>query len=245
MTVMAQQQNFLDHVVDAERAPDALFAGRGAAGMAIYRNAYRARLISCLRSSYDKSWSWMGDARFDAAAAAHIAEHVSRSWSLDDYGANFPQTLASLFPDDPEIADLATLEWATQAAFVKPDAATADSATLVDFIQSGADIDRLCLTFLPSLEIFPLSTNAAAIWRAIADESEMPVLEQHRCPRYIIIWRPHFSPHFREAEEAEASALSAMLNGADFGRICRQNGAEIAGGWLGRWINDAMIAALH
>lgn len=244
MTVMAQQQHFLNHLIGTERVPDRLFTGQGAAGMAIYRNAYRARLTSCLRSSYDKSWSWMGDERFDAATSAHIAENISRSWSLDDYGSNFSETLAFLFPNDPEIADLATLEWAMQEAFVKPNALAADSATLVNFVESGADIDRLCLRFVPSFSILPISTNVAAIWHAIANESEMPKPEYYAYPRSIIIWRPHFSPNFFEAEDTEADALSAMLNGSDFGRISLSNGAEVAGRWLGRWVYNGMVEAL-
>lgn len=253
MTLLAVQTCFLDHVIDAGRPPDPLFAGKGQAGLAIYRNAYRARLISCLRTAYDQSWSWMGDARFDRAATAYVAEHISHSWSLDDYGADFAGMLSALFPDDPEIADLARLEWAMQAAFVQADGNAAEHTALLDFARSGKDMNDLRLRFLPGFAIWPVSTNAAAIWRAIQDEAEMPGILHYTSPHSIIIWRTGFSPHFRDIDDAEADALSAMLRGTCFGDMCDnlpaaddgQAMAATVGLWLGRWINDGLVEALY
>ena len=63
-------------------------------GLAVYRHAYRARLIDCLRESFEKTWSWIGDDAFDAAALQHLSEHPPRSWTLDDTARDFTATLA-------------------------------------------------------------------------------------------------------------------------------------------------------
>jgi hypothetical protein len=252
MNMLATQQTFLDHVVDPDSVPDPVFLGKGAAGLEVYRHAYRTRLISSLRAAYDKSWAWMGDERFNEAAAAHITRHIPHSWSLDDYGANFSETLASLFPDDPDIADLAMLEWAMQAAFVKPDSLVADQAALAAFVHSGKDVERLRLWFVASFASFSVSTNCAAIWRAIDDSGEMPPLAHYDTPHIIAIWRTGFNPHFRDIDRPEASAMIAIAEGADFGDICQEllhagkdeSIRATAGAWLGRWIGDGMIARL-
>ena len=252
MNMQSAQTSFLEHVIDADKAVDPAFAGNGEAGLAIYRFAYRARLISCLRATYDKSWGWMGDDRFDAATTAHIAQHIPHSWSLDNYGVAFDETLASLFPDDPEIADLAKLEWEMQAAFVKPDSLAADHNALAAFVHSGQDIERLRLWLVPSFSSFPISTNCAAIWRAIEDGHDMPPLEYYDSPHIIAIWRTGFTPHFRDIDGIEATALLATEQGTDFGDVCKMlvgtgenDGIRVsAGSWLGRWITDGMIAQL-
>ena len=54
---------------------------------------------------------------------AHVARVPPSSWTLDAYPRDFPATLAPLYPDDPEVAELAVLELALAEAFVGADAA--------------------------------------------------------------------------------------------------------------------------
>jgi hypothetical protein len=250
MSVGALQRLFLDHVIDAERTLAPAFE-RGASGIGIYRHAYRAQLISCLRGRYDKSWSWMGDVRFDRAAHHYIDNHIPNSWSLDNYGAAFPETLARLFPDDPEIADLAALEQALHTTFVKADAEAIEPSALADFIHSGRDVEALKVSFVPSFSVISVCTNVAAISQAISDNSPIPALVVYGELHFICLWRVGHSTHFREMDSSEAHALIAMAEGTDFGSVCRamaerdeELSAAHLGGWLARWIADKMVLAL-
>src|SRR3990167_9687947 len=56
-------------------------------GLAIYHNAYRARLLEALRGDYPAVHGWLGDAEFDALAGAYIAAHPSQHFSLRWLGA--------------------------------------------------------------------------------------------------------------------------------------------------------------
>ncbi len=251
MSVGELQRLFLDHVVDAGRRVAPVFEC-GARGIAIYRHAYKAQLISCLRGRYDKSWSWMGDARFDRAASLYVDEHIPCSWSLDNYGGAFPDTLAKLFPDDPEIADLAELEHALHVTFVKADAEAIEKTALAEFIQSGRDVEALNVVFVPSFSVIPVSTNVAAISEAITNNGPMPAVVVHQGFHFICLWRVDHSTHFRELELAEATALMAMADGNDFESVCHamtemaedESSPAHLGGWLARWIGDKMVAAL-
>ncbi len=45
---------------------------RSAAGMAVYRNAYRTRLIDVLRNTFERTARLVGDDAFSQAAAHHL-----------------------------------------------------------------------------------------------------------------------------------------------------------------------------
>lgn len=44
-------------------------------GLAIYHNAYRARLLEALRGDYPAVHGWLGDEEFDALALAYLDAH--------------------------------------------------------------------------------------------------------------------------------------------------------------------------
>jgi hypothetical protein len=102
MSLLAIQRGLRDHIlVNKTDRPEGV-AASGEAGLTVYRHAYRAQLVACLRDTFEQTWSWLGDDGFDAAAASHIAARPPSGWTLDAYGEDFPQTLAGLYPDDPE-----------------------------------------------------------------------------------------------------------------------------------------------
>lgn len=223
-------------------------------GLDIYRNAYRARLVSALRTSYERVWTWIGDEAFDAAAAHHLILNPPKSWTLDDAGQGFDNSLAELFPDDPEVAELAWLEWTMQTAFT---AADADALDATGFATRTADFDEeewasLRLSFVPSLVVGKVRTCCADIWRAIATEREAPDRLLLDTPATLIVWRDGLQPRFRVLEHEEAMALAALRDGRTLGDICEslvplhgeEQAAAEAGAMLGRWIGDGMIARL-
>ena len=125
MSLDRLQKDFRDYLLDRSDRIAAEVAG----DMAVYHHAYRAQLLGTLRDTFEKSWSWMGDEAFDKAAYAHIEAHPPSSWTLTVYGAGFDRSLAELHPNDPEIAELAWLEWHLRRAFDGPDSDQVDPAT--------------------------------------------------------------------------------------------------------------------
>ena len=109
MTLAASQRGFLADISASDDAPAAR-----SPGMAIYRNAYRARLSDALATSFDRTRRWVGDAAFAAASAHYIITHPPQSWTLDAYGDRFVAVLAELFAQDAEVAKLAWLSRTAQ-----------------------------------------------------------------------------------------------------------------------------------
>jgi hypothetical protein len=220
--------------------------GRGP-GLDIYLNNYRSQLIHALESGYPQLRRWLGDAAFFSAAARHIETAPPHSWTLDAYGADFAQTIAALYPDDPTAVDLAQIEWGLAAAFTTPDAVPVAAAAL-----GGVDWERARFRFVPSMTLLRVTTNAAALWQALAAGAAPPPAAALTQPATVLFWRRGFHPSFRSAERAEAEALQQLLAGTCFGALCdalaavegAEQGATIAGSWLGGWLRDGLIAEI-
>ncbi|WP_266158015.1 DNA-binding domain-containing protein [Dyella silvatica] len=102
------------------------------AGLTVYQNNYRAQLVGCLQTSYPLLSTWMGAELFREAAITHIDNHPPHAWTLDVYGADFEETLRSMFPDNPDIHELAWIEWSLSESFVAADAEPIASSHLSD-----------------------------------------------------------------------------------------------------------------
>src|SRR5438270_9259825 len=68
--------------------------------LAIYSRAYYARLLECLRESYPVLCRAIGEEAFGAFAVAYLQKYASRSYTLNDLGANFPHYLRQSRPAD-------------------------------------------------------------------------------------------------------------------------------------------------
>jgi hypothetical protein len=217
------------------------------AGQAIYHNAYRRRLIEALAEVYDKTWTWIGDDNFEQAARAHVGRTPPQSWTLNDYGGGFAQTLADLFPDDPEVAELARLEWALHTAFAGPNADPVDPAVLVNIDWSVAT-----LHFVPTVQFFPLSTNAPALWAALKQSQTPPSIETLADPASAMVWRKGFEPHFRTIDMPQADAINRLRAGVSFAAFCDELATHSADDttatvatWLRSWIADGLICDIR
>jgi len=105
----------------------------------------------------------LGNTAFDGAAATHIDRRPPHSWTLDAYAIEFPDTLDILYPQDPEVAELASFERDLGLAFVARDAA---QLTLQDI--AHIDWRSAILELASAFSLLPVTTNAGAIWRSMA-----------------------------------------------------------------------------
>lgn len=117
MSLLELQRSFHRYLVDAPNELPGSVSVQGRPGLGVYHNAYRAQLVAALKDSYERLWAWLGDESFEQAARAHVEAYPPHSWTLGDYGDAFSHTLSKLYPDDIEIAELATLDWALRRAF--------------------------------------------------------------------------------------------------------------------------------
>jgi hypothetical protein len=173
MNLETLQADFCAYLRDRPNAIEPQITG----DLAVYHHAYRAQLLACLRDTFEKTWSWLGDDPFEDAARAHIEAHPPHSWTLNLYGEGFDATLARLHPDDAEIAELAWLEWTLRRAFDGQDADPIDRARLAEI-----DWDNAVLHLVPTLRLGTVTTNCAAIWAALSEEQPPPARDPGLAP---------------------------------------------------------------
>lgn len=216
-------------------------------GLRVYLNNYRAQLAACLEESFARTRDWIGGEAFEQAVIVHIVRVPPSSWTLDAYPRDFPATLAIHYPDDPEVAELAWLDMALGEAFVGPDSpALNEDLTQIDW-------DRAVLRFTPTLDLAELTTNATAIWSALADGDTPPGVEMLPEAGAMIVWRHAGLSHFRAIGQRERQALLSARQGLSFAELCtvmvdaygNDDGIALAGEMLGQWLGDGLVVAIE
>jgi hypothetical protein len=248
MTLEQIQREFRAYVVSGSPAIEACVAPDARRGLAVYHHAYRADLIACLKDGFEKTAAWLGEDAFERAALAHIEASPPRSWTLNDYGEGFDDTLAARYPADTEVAELAWLDWRLRRAFDGPDAAVMDLASRGDI-----DWETARLRLAPTLAIREIETNAPALWSAMADGGTPPPATLLERPQGLAVWRRELSPRFRTLAEHEYRALMGALAGDDFGAICAviaeaigeaDDPAAVAGAMLAGWLAEQIVVGV-
>lgn len=249
MNLRDLQSDFCSFLRSDGAMPLASIAPAAQRGLHVYHYAHRATLAAALYDVFERTHAWLGDERFDEAATRYIAGHPPSSWTLADYGAGFDATLAALYPDHPEVAELAWLDWSLRAAFNGPDSPELDLAGL-----SGIDWDNARLAITPTLVFRPIATNVALIWQALDDgEAAPPAATRLPETGILSVWRQGLMPRFHTIETGEHAALLLARQGQSFGTICAQLGAdhrspEVAaasvGAMLGRWIAEGLLVGI-
>jgi len=245
MTLVQLQRDFRAYIVAGSPAVEAAIAEDARRGLAVYHHAFRANLIACLKDTFEKTAAWLGEDAFERAALAHIEAHPPASWTMSDYGGDFEDTLAARYPADPEVAELAWLDWRLRRAFDGPDSEIQDPAGLADL-----DWERAVLRLAPTLALREVETNAPALWSGMAEDAEPPPAVMLDERSGLAVWRRDLIPQFRTLEIVEHRALERARSGATFGDICigvaedirpSQDPAAAAGGLLGRWFAEQIV----
>ena len=247
MTLATLQRDFRHWLTDGTATASARFDARAQPGLLIYQNNYRAALVECLTERFERVHLWLGDAAFLAAAIAHIDATPPSAWTLDAYGAGFADTLAGLYPQDREVAEIAWLDQALSNAFTAPDATPLSAQAIAQI-----DWDHAILTLTPTLAMANVHSNAAAVWSALSAGDMPPASQRLDPPQTMLVWRQDFTPCFRTIDAQERDAISAIRAGATFAQLCTDlidalgeaEGVGRAGAYLGQWFSDALVTGL-
>lgn len=239
------QRDFADWLVTGNE--DTALRLGGGTGLAVYQNNYRVSLMSSLEASFERVHAWLGDEAFAAACAHYIDDQPPHSWTLDAYGDGFPASLARLYPDDGEVADLAQIDWAVGQAFVGGDAVPFEATAL-----ATVEWDQARITLVPSLLRLEIGSNADALWLALVSEGEVPVPQMLAERAVVFVWRQGFETVMRRADPIEARIADLSRHGHTFAECCgvlaqdlgEEAAVQQAGAVLGRWIAEGLIAQL-
>jgi hypothetical protein len=217
----------------------------------VYAEAYRARLKEALADTFGHTARYVGDDAFAELALAYIETHTPERASIRWYGETFPEWLRTAHPADAGVAELAALDWALRAAF---DSADAVPLVAEDLARLGAeDWDRAGFVLHPAFRLLDMHHNTVALWHALDRDETPPPREALPQPATLLVWRRELQPHFRTVDADEARALRGLHGGSSFGSICarlsesrpQEDAAALAGRWLARWIDDALLVGLR
>ncbi|MEL7198316.1 MAG: DNA-binding domain-containing protein [Pseudomonadota bacterium] len=234
-----------------------------AAGMAVYRGNYRSAIMDTLASSFERTASYVGEDAFRQASMHHAITHPPHHWTIEAVGEGFDQACAQLFSDNPEVAELAWLEWSMLEASRSADCVPLDPASFAGASAEFADADwaELKLTFLPQAVARSVEHDLAGIWRSLDEDMGQEVQIAPPATRGCIVWREGEWPTFLMVDVSNAAAFSAMQQGASYAEVVGllagpepdeapdqeavQNAAMKAGEFLGLWLNEGLIASFQ
>jgi hypothetical protein len=231
-------------------------AGR-APRLAIYREAYRGRLIDALRSNYPVLHRVLGDEAFAVLAIDYLASYPSQERSIRWFGHRLAAWLDERLRSDPQalphpaLPDLARMEWAIGLSFDAADDAPLSREALA--ARAPGDWPGLRFKGHPSAAVVSLAWDVEPLWRSLTDDpdagTEPPASHAHR----LLVWRQGLDSRWRSLPADEADALEACLCGCPFGAVCEQvagagpadapasEPAQRVAGWLLQWVAAGLL----
>jgi uncharacterized protein (UPF0276 family) len=218
--------------------------------LGIYHHAYRARLAEVLAESFAKTYLYMGSDQFDRDAKAFAVSHPPTVRNLGRYGTEFVDYLAALYPANPELRELAQLDWDLRTTFDGPDVPALDAATANagTHTEAGPQWLNQLQPLHPSLKLRAISTNVVQIWRAIDMDAEVPEVVHHEAHRTLMVWRKALQPHFQTLEPDQATFMQALAAGGSIDATCTAfAGTEVLpdpqrlAAWLQAWLEDGLL----
>ena len=117
---------------------------------------------------------------------------------------------------------------------------------------SAADWQSVGCRFVPTLRIEPVRFNTAAIWHALDRGETPPVATALEEPRWLMIWRKEWQPHFRTLGEVEQMVIVKLREGSTVAEVCvdmdtsfdDESGASKVGALLRGWVDEGLICEL-
>ncbi len=242
----AAQRHFADRVLAnalPPEMPEDLITGR----LPIYHHAYRARLAEVLADTYAKTCLYMGSDTFEAHARDYAVAHPPRTRSLNRYGEGLVGTLRAAYPDNPELHELAQLDWDLRTRFDSADVPTLETAAA----QASDTWTTRPGVLHPSTLLRAITTNVVGVWNAIHTDDDVPEAVALPAPATLLVWRKGHQPHFRTLDAAEAAWVQALHAGASVHDACAallgsglwQGDPTVLGGWLAQLLDDGLVRA--
>jgi len=247
MPIALQQRTFSSWLTDASTDAGEHFTSVNQLGLSIYQDDYRSRVVTALEAAFPVLRNCMGETLFLRAAMWHLERNPCQAWTLDAQLHDFSTTLFELFPDHPELEELAWIEHALENAFVPPDAWPITPANL-----SSIHWSRAHLRLAPSLQTAYATSNAADIWLAVNAGRTPPKGRLLAAGGGVLVWRRGHMACLRTADLLEAEAVRFAQNYGSFPGLCsmlsdrlgESEGVNRAASMLAGWIANEMLVRL-
>lgn len=231
----------------------------------IYGNAYYARLLECLREEFPALLHAVGPEAFDALAFAYLQDCPSKSYTLANLAAQFPEHLAKTRPpreapvagpDWPDfLIDLATLERTYSEVFDGPGVEGMELLSTDDLLavspERWEEVRLVTVECLRLLEFrFPVHEYATAV-----KQGGTPAIPDAR-PTMLAISRRDYVVRRWELEPLEFALLKSIQQGASLGESIGLVADEVDDAaldgfgaqlrrWFEKWATGGFFAAIR
>jgi hypothetical protein len=232
----------LSSIRDSKRTDRATLFG-------VYVNAYRLRLAEFVSKDYPVLREILGEEEFEALAIAYTEETRSRQPNARWYASRLPEFMGGhcRWRKRTDWIDLARFERALADAFDSADAPALDMSAFSSI--SSALVPHLRFELHPSVRLLQLTAGTADRYAATVEEQKAQVSGQGR--EHVLFWRQEEQSFYCPLSEDEAMALSEVLDGHAFGKICstiafcntEEDVAQKVASFLLRWLGDGLISA--
>jgi Putative DNA-binding domain len=202
----------------AIRSDDIADAGQR---LSVYHHGYRVRLHDALKNEFT-GLQCMTGRRFHALLDTYVKAHPSEHYNIRWYGADLPSFLDETHPwcDEPQLAEMAYVDWAISTAFDAEDEYSVGMADL-SAVPPHAWAN-LRLSMQKHLRVITVTHNVDAFRRAADGGAKRPRLRRFARARQILVWRKGTTVHFRTLDHDEWQVLSAALDGETFAAMCQR-----------------------
>jgi hypothetical protein len=252
MTLAGVQEIFWAVATRAEgfeqHDPGAVFTGSealdAASRMEIYANMFTWRQIDVLREDYPKLASLMGAEAFYALGESYTRAHPSTHHSLSQFGCSLASFLQKRPGARPDLADMATLEWARAEVFEEAVVPLLSLEGLREMARG--DFASESLSLVPAFRMVRLEHDILDLWQRM--EEELQPSPPQRAATFAAVWRKEHDVFHCRLEPHEARAIERVIAGQPVALVCEafedlSNAADAALRALTSWVSEGWIAA--
>jgi hypothetical protein len=216
--------------------------------MAIYAEAYMARLVEALEEDFPSASRLLGHRGFRAMCRGYLERFPSRSRSLNPLGRRLPEYLS----DRPAARDLARVEVAMSEVF---DAGEVSSLRPSDFSKIAPEkLAGARLSLVPAFRLLELDHAVNPYIDAVRRERPtLPRLQRKRT--WIAVYRKEFKVRRLDLQGPAHAALAALHRGRTVSQAVAAAARVWTGKpealpshirrWFGEWVSEGFFASVH
>jgi hypothetical protein len=226
---------------------------RGEVRMAVYAEAYLARMAEALAEVYETVRHLTGKEAFIELTESYLDAHPSHSYNLNSVGDALPEHLGrTRFAEAlPFLPDLARLEWAIAQAFHASEGAPFDPSELAGFSEDAWE--RARVAFQPSVAVVSSAWPILDLWNARKTPTTEIDIGLEGRPQDVLVSRHGLEVVCELLQPEQADLIRRLQKGEALGQVCahlagdghvRSQKEESApvGEWFSSWASRGLIA---
>ncbi|MFK7827987.1 MAG: putative DNA-binding domain-containing protein [Oligoflexales bacterium] len=186
----------------------------------IYTQAKKVRLCDTLHENFSACAKVIGDHNFFSICEDYLKIYTPESYSLEDYGSEFPFFLAerSVSEDFPFLPDLADFEWKFKDVFhAKHEIYDAQS-----MLGTVADFSQVILYLQANVRLVRSDFRVKEIWD-LRDKNETEIdWEPLISSSFLLLYRYDSRVFVKDLSQLEYDLMALVLSGHSIGKVMEE-----------------------